>query len=254
MRSSLPLADAFDEWVILDHRSTDDTPAMIDGLRPLLTSHRIKLTVLHEARDFSATHTFADVRTRTIQACANDLVVLHDADFLLGPAFRSFLAKARTALLAPASPYYGATYAIPVIWDRMKTDRAGFILDHGRVWVHPRRPRIFRRDRVHYQQTGDGGRWERIVVTGAAREPFHLTRRTAPARGAVVSINVKPPARIALRQTMTMFMQDAMQGKVSGDWLDHFARGTTREQPAYPYVKMDLSGWHLHAPALDLAA
>jgi len=85
------------------------------------------------------------------------------------------------------------------------------------------------------------------------RRVFHLTnpkRHCLP--GAVVSVNVKPRERIALRDTMTMFLQDAMQGKAEGAWLDNYEAGECRPQPAYKYSKTNLRGWHLNATGLEL--
>ena len=253
--SSLPFAGSFQEWVILDHRSDDDTAEVIDELAPLLASKGIALQRLHEERDFSVSYTFADVRNATINACSHPVVALLDADFILGPGFGDFLRRSLTALRHRT--YYGAAYSVPCVWDHLRTDSAGRIASHGRVWVHQIRDRIFWRDAVHYEQTGQGGRWERIKLDDPSRRNrLSLTRnRNGPlTRDAVVSVNVKPPERIELRDTMTTFLQDAMQGKASGTWLENHAAGVTRKQPAYPYQSCSLLGWRLHAPSLNLAA
>lgn len=257
--SSLPMAGLFDEWVILDHRSDDDTQGVMAELRPLLAARGVILTALQEPRDFSAAHTFADVRNRTVQACRNPVAALLDADFILGPAFASFVQQALEHLLYPGSQYHGATYAVPCIWDTLETDASCRIVKHGRVWVHNRRPRILCRDAVHYAQTGDGGRWERLVLDDARRPALlHLTplggRQQKVARNTVVSCNVKSAERIALRDTMTMFLQDAISGGQQGEWLQNYAAGTVRNQPPYPYHPVQLAGWRLHAPNLRLSS
>ena len=251
--SSLPLADLIDEWVIVDHRSTDDTPEVIQELRSILDSHGIALRTWREERDLSATYTFADIRNDTIKACRNPIVVLHDADFVLGPAFRDILDQAIPALSDRRQAFHAATYAVPVLWDRVNTDEQGTLVDHGRVWVHPHRPRVLLRDSVHYEQIGNDGRWEKLVHDAAHPQALHLTPRKAPKPSAVVSINAKSPEKIALRDTMTMFMEDVVSGKVTGEWLENYREGRTRSQGEYPYVKADLRGWKLYLPGLEVA-
>lgn len=250
VRSSYPFAELIDEWVIVDHRSGDATPQVIEGLRAELAERSIRLTAIREERDLSASFTFADLRTATIKAARNEIVVLHDADFVLGPAFGAMLARAGTALHKGCAT---ASYTVPVVWDKLSVDAAGRIAEHGRVWVHSRRPRVLRRSAVHYEQTKDGGRWERLVSTGPDY-PLTPGRRSGLPRDGVLSVNVKPAERIALRDTMTMFMQDAVQGKAEGDWLENYREGRTRSQGAYDYVQVNLRGWRLNVKSLELAA
>lgn len=250
--SSLPLAGRFDEWVVVDHRSTDHTQAVLDELAPVLAGHDVRLARSYESRDFSAAFTFAHLRTATLKACSNAVVAIMDADFLLGPAFEGLLDRASKALLGTGSAFYGAGFAVPVVWDRLVVDQGGTLREHGRVWVHHRRPRIVLRDLVHYEQTKQLGRWERLVVRGARKRALDLGGPTAPVRDAVVSVNVKPAERLKLRQTMTLFLQDAMLGKVSGTWLENYERGTARSQPAYEYRDISLAGWLVHGGALEL--
>lgn len=256
--SSLPLSRMFSEWVIVDHRSGDHTQTVIEDLRPILAEHGIALCTLSEHRDLSAAFTFADLRNLTIKACSHPVVAIHDADFILGPRFAAVLRRAVIGLGAPRSRSYGAAYAVPCVWDSLRTDSSGRITDHGRVWVHKCRPRVLWRDAVHYAQTKQGGRWERLMVDDPVRtERLNLTppsRRTALLPDALVSCNVKPPSRIALRDTMTMFMQDAVQGRVSGGWLENYREGRVRSQGAYDYHRCSVRGWTLHAPGLELAA
>ena len=255
--SSLPMAGLFDEWVIADHRSDDHTPAIIEKLRVVLKAHGLGFRTFREPRDLSADYTFADIRNATIEACSHPIVALCDADFIFGPAFAGLLKRAVAALGQPGSIYYGAAYAVPCVWDRLRTDARGRVIQHGRIWVHQIRDRIFIRDAVHYEQVGSGGRWERLKRDDPKRQarlPLTRNRRSRPTPNTVLSVNVKPPERIALRDTMTMFMQDAMQGKVSGTWLENHAAGKTRNQPAYAYQRHSLRGWLINAPNLNLAA
>jgi glycosyltransferase involved in cell wall biosynthesis len=252
--SSLPMADVFNEWVIVDHRSSDHTPEVIASLEPLLAEHKIALTTFREERDFSAHFTFADIRTATIKACRNKVVVMHDADFLLGPRFGALVQRGKGVLMRKRSTYFGATYAVPCIWDHLAMDRRGKITDHGRVWIHKRRARVLWRDATEFLQVGNGGRWEKVTSTDKVRRRvFHLAnpkRKCLP--GTVVSVNVKTRERIALRDTMTMFLQDAMQGKAEGAWLENYEAGECRPQPAYEYSKISLRGWHLNASGMEL--
>jgi hypothetical protein len=249
--SSLPLAHLFDEWVVVDHRSSDDTPAVCKELSAL-----VPLRYIHEPRDLSASFTFADLRDLTIRACKNDVVVIHDTDFVLGAGFAPMLVRAADALRKRKSRYFGAGFNLPVVWDHLRTDGDGVITDHGRVWLHSRPPRILLKDAVRYRQDGKGGRWEKARPTMATRpKRLHLTKkRPALAPEALVSVNVKPAERIALRATMTMFMEDAMTGRASGEWLENYEAGTVRQQAPYDYSDVDLRGWRLNVPDLELAA
>lgn len=253
--SSLPFKAWIAEWIVLDHRSDDDTQAVIDELAGTLAAAGIPLIRLHEERDLSARFTFADLRNRVLDACHGPLVAIQDADFIFGTGYESFLKRAVPKLLDPAGPYFSASYAIPVIWDHLVIDESGTITDHGRVWVHNRKPRILDRRSMRYAQTGSDGRWERPSLTNRRREK-QLT--LSPGRHGLVahtcvSVNVKPAERIALRDTMTLFMQDAVRGKTSGTWLEDYAAGKARKQDAYPYMPVNLRGWKLFAESVELS-
>lgn len=258
--SSLYFREYIDEWVILDHRSSDHTPAMLDELGPVLEEAGIHYVRLHEARDLSAKHTFADVRNKTLGACRNEIAALMDADFILGPAFAGHLERSIAALQKRHSVFYAGAYSVPVVWDRLVTDSRGIITDHGRVWVHQRRARILWRRAITYRQVGNGGRWEKLTKLGGPKKlrmrEVHLTgnRRDPPFPNALISCNVKDAERIALRDTMTMFMEDAVSGKVKGSWLEAHRQGKTRSQGNYPYQNINLRGWRIHAPNLALGA
>lgn len=252
VRSSLPLADLISEWVILDHRSDDETPQVIESLRPLLDNHGIALVTAREERDLSPDFTFADVRNRALELCSSDVIVLHDADFILGPGFRGMLERA--VLGVSRGDAYAAAFTVPVVWDRLVVDEAGTVKDHGRVWVHGRRPRIFRRGTVRYEQTKQGGRWERLIALDRRRPRVVPLTPLRVLKHGVVSVNVKPAERIALRETMTMYMQDAMQGRVKRPWLEAYQAGEVCQQPPYKYQDLDLRGWSLYSDALELTA
>jgi glycosyltransferase involved in cell wall biosynthesis len=230
--SSLPIANTFSEWVVLDHRSNDHTQTMLDDLEPLLAERDVQLTRAYEPRDLSAECTFAHVRTATIKAATRPVVALMDADFILGVNFPQFLHEAHKHLTAPGSTTYGFKYQIPVIWDFFTTDDTGIVQNHGRVWKHDHSDRILYRDAVHYTQTGACGRWEKIQPS-PERPQFHLLNNDDG--NAILSINVKPAERINLRYTMTYFMEDAMQGTLTGDWLDNYTNKRTRRMPDYPW-------------------
>lgn len=257
--SSLPMAQVIDEWVILDHRSDDDTPRVIAELEPILAAQQIHLVALHEDRDLSAEHTFADVRNRTIQACRNPVVALLDADFLLGPVFQDMARAAARELTFRGNHCHAATYAVPCLWDRLSIDGRCTIRDHGRVWVHNRRPRFLLKDAITFEQRGDGGRWEYLTVVDPTKPRLiHLTptgsRQQKIRRHSVISVNVKSEERIALRDTMTMFMQDAISAGKTGTWLEAYAKGETRNQPPYPYHQVSVRGWRINAPGLELSS
>lgn len=254
VQSSLPLADLIREWVILDHRSDDATPEACTAIRALLRPHGIQLRLFREERDLSPRVTFADVRNATIRACRSSVVVLHDADFILGPGFRDYVERAVAGLLAPRSSTYAAAFTVPVLWDRLVIDDEGYVRDHGRVWVHRRRARIMLRNACRFEQSKEGGRWERLVPTTARRDVLALSaQRGGPLTpDTVLSVNVKAADRLALRDTMTMFMQDCVQGRTTRTWLADYAAGRTRSQGEYDFSDMSVVGWRLNSGVLEL--
>lgn len=250
--SSLHAAHLFDEWVVLDHRSSDDTQATLDALRPVLAAHGVTLTRLHEPRDLSRTLTFADVRTRTVKAAGNPVVGLMDADFILGAAYADVLTRALHDLTVKRTAIAAVAFPTPVVWDHLRTDSLGRITAHGRVWVHKSKARILHRDRTAYEQTGNGGKWERLVHTSKR----HAGIVKVPNDGRVlISANLKSPDRIELRRTMTLFAEEAARGR-HGDrtWLEAAERGDVAKMPPYPYVDVDLKGTSLNLANLDVAA
>ena len=251
VRSSYRFASLVSEWVIIDHRSRDRTPLVIDALRGELALRKISLVTVREPRDLSASLTMADLRNQLLDMASSPLVVMADADFVFGPAFPSVLSAASTVIGPTQNHAVG--FARPVIWDRIRTKKCGRIKDHGRVWVHKWRPGIVLRDAVRYSQTFGEGRWEDVVsADGRPLKVERLTKKRLPRPNTLVSINVKPADRLDLRSTMTRFMQDCTRGEASGNWLENYEAGTVRRQPAYEFVDMDLTGWKINAPNLRL--
>jgi len=256
VRSSLPIADCLAEWVVVDHRSHDDTVAACDELARDLAPHGIPLRYLFEGRDFSAGFTFADLRQATVKAATSEIVVLHDADFILGRGYRSLLHAGLAKLTATGSKFYGCGYNIPVIWSHLTTDATGVIVEHGPVWLHGRPPRILHREAIAYQQIGNEGMWEQASSTDVRRiKRAHLTRRRpALAPEALVSVNAKPAERRALRHTMCTFHRDVLAGRLHGEWLENYRAGTLEAKEPYVFSEISLRGWQLHAPGLEVVA
>lgn len=225
--SSLHATDTFDEWVVLDHRSSDDTQVRLDALEAVLEAHGITLTRLFEKRDLSARHTFAHVRDRTIHAAKNEIVALMDADFILGRAFAPTLASALRRFSVDAR-LAAVRFRIPILWDHLKTDAEGRITSHGRLYRHGFSHRILRQTKVKYRQDGNGGKWEKAHYPGMRRLDIINDGNI------LISLNAKPPERIELRATMTEFMQDALSGAVGGEWLQHDPKAL-RTQPEYQF-------------------
>ncbi len=250
--SSLHAAPLFDEWVVLDHRSNDDTQTRLDDLEPVLAAHGVRLTRLHEARDLSRAFTFADVRAATVKAASNRVVALMDADFILGPAFASVLEDAMRALTARRSRVAAVAFPTPVVWDHLRTDDQGRITAHGRVWRHGSKARILHRDRVTYKQTGAGGKWEKLVYLSKRAA---TTVKVANDGDVLISANLKSPERIELRRTMTLFAEEAARGR-HGDrtWLEAAKRGDVAKMPPYPYTNVDLTGTRLNLANLEVVA
>ena len=247
--SSLPAIDTISEWVILDHRSEDHTPAVLDEIEEILGGHGVPLVRLRESRDLSPAFTFADLRNRLFAAASSPLVLMLDADFVLGSSFRHVALDAAVKIASKRSNLVGVRFRIPVIWDELTTDANGVITSHGRVWWHSRRSRFFHEPSVTHWQNG---KWEKIKRTNPRRKAWI----DVPNGGSLlVSVNVKPPERLALRRTMTYYMEDALAGKVEGSWLEAYERGGLREMPPYPFDDAaDLRGVQLHAPGLRLGA
>lgn len=249
--SSLPAIDTISEWVILDHRSDDHTPAVLNEIEGVLSEHGVPLVRLHEARDLSPGFTFADLRNRLFAAASSPLVLMLDADFVLGNDFRRVALDAGTKIASKRSSLAGVRFRIPVIWDELTTNEDGVIASHGRVWWHSRRSRFFHEPSVTHWQNG---KWEKIKRTNPKRKAWI----DAPNDGSLlVSVNVKPPERLEYRRTMTYYMEDALAGKVEGSWLEAYDRGGLRKMPASSYQfdeAADLRGVRLHAPGLRLGA
>ncbi len=253
VRSSYPLADLVSEWVIVDHRSDDGTAEVVAGLEGELSRLGVRLVFHREDRDFSAEFPFARLREETVKRCGSPVVVLHDADFILGPAYRDTLVRGIKAVAG--GRYYGAGYNIPVVWDHLVTDDNGVITDHGRVWLHGRPPRILHRKSITYRQTGNGGMWEQAGSKDSARKRRkHLTGKRPAIVEGLLSVNVKPPERRALRHTMGTFHRDLLAGSVTGTWLENYARGGLEERNPYEFGSVDLRGWRTNTPNLRVFA
>lgn len=241
--SSLDAAHAFDEWVVLDHRSSDDTQGILDALEPLLAAYGVRLTRLHEHRDLSANLTFADVRNRTVQAASNDIVALMDADFVLGRAFTPALETTLTRFRR--NPRLAvARFRIPILWDHLRTDEHGRIVEHGRHFRHGYSHRILRKSVVHYRQDGNEGRWEKLHYRGGRVDLRNEDGNI------LVSLNIKPRERIERRATMTEFMRSAMHGEIAGEWLQHDIADLPT-QPPYAFSE-DLIRATLNLANLDV--
>ena len=247
--SSLPAIDTISEWVILDHRSEDHTPAVLDEIEEILGGYGVPLVRLREARDLSARFTFANLRNQPLDAATSPLALILDADFVLGSAFRDAALKAALHMSTRRSGYLGARFRVPVVWDELTTDANGVIASHGRVWWHSRRPRFLHWPSLTYEQVG---KWEKLKRVSKTRKAW----LSLPNDGSLmVSVNVKPPERLEYRRTMTLFMEDALAGKVDGSWLEAYERGGLRKMPPYAFDDAaDLRGVRLHAPGLRLGA
>ena len=259
IRSSLPVADLIDEWVVVDHRSDDDTASVVSGLRDEVEERGIRFDVAREDRGLSRAFTFADIRNLTLGRCRNPIAVLMDADFLLCSSFRQILARSLDILSVPNCRYYGTGWNIPCVWDHLTTDKEGFISSHGRVWIHSSRARVLVRSAIEFHQTKAGGKWEGVVPRpGLRRKKFAFTNprpHLDPAKVGFVSVNIKSAERIAMRDTMTLFMADAMQGRNDGEWVEQYRAGKLQAQGPYDFARgVDLRGWRLHSPDMDLRA
>ena len=256
VRSTLPIASMVSEWVVVDHRSDDATPAIVQELRAELSGRGIRLQHKREERGLSKAFTFSDLRNLTIGMVTAPLYVLCDADFVACRGFDRVLQQMAGILLPEGSRYWGAGWNVPVIWDRVATDKHGRITDHGRIWVHSRRPRIIRRGAMECRQDGNNGRWDAFYPTCKRRKKkYHLTpHRPALRRDCMVSINAKPPERIALRETLTTFMEDAVNDRIDGEWLENYEAGRLRVQEPYMFTEASLKGWRIHCPNLAIGA
>ena len=256
--SSLPLAGLFDEWVVVDHRSDDHTGEVCGEMEGVLADRGVRLDYTREERDLSKSFTFADLRNQALGRCTRDVLVLLDADFLFCRSFGEILTRSAEVLRAKGSRYYGAGFNIPVVWHHLTTDGDGRITDHGGVWIHSRRPRILVRGAIECRQDKAGGMWEAFAPIHPGRKKrYHWTKQRPhldPDRVGIVSVNVKPAERLALRDTMTFFMADAVNDRVEGDWIENYKAGTLRSQGEYDFTDVDLRGWRLNVPDLDLVA
>ena len=162
------------------------------------------------------------------------------------------------SVLAPRkSRYYGVSFSRPVVWDYLDTDERGVVTDHGRVWlhaIHKGRVEILGNGAAEYRQVGKRGLWEKPVPLSPRRgEAYRVTPRRSieGIEDVVISANVKPEQRLDLRQTMTRYMREARQGKLSGPWLEEYAAGRVGRMKPYEYDEgVSLVGWRLNLPNL----
>lgn len=257
VQSSLPLADMIHEWVIVDHRSDDRTADAVEALAPTLEDHGIGLVFDREERDFQPGFLFADLRQETTERASGDILAMLDADYILGPAYRRVLKRAIHALQPPTSRYYGVAFSRPVVWDHLTTDENGVITSHGRVWIHAihkGRVEIMRRGSYRYQQKRKGGAWETPFPTGKATRPYRLTKKRSliGIENAILSANIKPEERLDLRQTMTYYQREVVQGRTKKPWLEAYEADEVPRMGEYSYHDVDLRGWKTNLPNLDL--
>jgi hypothetical protein len=256
VRSSAPFASRIREWVVVDHRSSDDTPGAIDEIRTLCTRMNVGLVTERIDRDFGPGFVFADLRQAACDMATSKVVAVQDADFIFGPRYGALLDAATEALTLQGPAYFGIAHCWPQVWDRLKTDHAGTIISHGRVRTHVRRVAIYLRRYARFRQLANGGEWEKLVPIGRRKAQFNIGRKrqASAVRDMLVSVNVKQPERIALRSTMLGYMRAVVHGVERAGWLDAYERGDLPIQPDYDeWYSADLRGWRTHVPNLDLS-
>ena len=214
------------EIVVIDHRSTDATPEILDALRPSVERAGIRLRCFHEPRDFGPGFTMADLRAATVRACESEIVASLDADYVLGPRFAEWMGLVCEALEQPG--VFGVGSEIVYVDGPVRFSSEGRIVEHATCYRHVAIPRVVWRDAVVFSQDACGGRYYRTTSNDASRAEWWMIPRIPES---VLSINDKPPARRRLRATMNGYFASLSGPDAGGStWHEAVAAGEITEQ------------------------
>lgn len=236
LKSCLQFKDILSEVAIINHRSSDNTLLIAESYREKYDSAGVRLNITTEERDFSKDFTFADIRHNTMMACTEEVVFMHDADFVFGHGYRELIRDSLHAL--KNKNVYSVQYGIPV-------------MDNGLCKMHVPVPRVVKKNKTEYRQDHVGGKYEWARPTDSS---CTTVLQIGTPDKSILSINTKSEEAKDLRRTMTTYFEDVISGKVSGDWTSAYESGSLRKENAFfdnihqnnmPSLKIDLAEYVL---------
>lgn len=232
LKSCLQFNNVLSEVTIINHRSSDSTLSVVESYRGQYDAAGIRLNVTTENRDFSKDFTFADIRHNTMAACTEEIVFMHDADFVFGSGYRELIKDSLHAL--KNQNVYSIQYGIPV-------------MDSGVCKMHVPVPRVVKRRKTEYRQDHIGGKYEWARPTDSS---CTTVLQVGTPKKSILSINTKSEEAKDLRRTMTTYFEDVFAGKVTGDWTSAYESGSLRKENTFfdnihennmPSLRIDLT-------------
>lgn len=228
--------DYFNELVILDHRSNDNTKEVCESfIKTNETDLSIKYFV--EERDFGGEDlfTFSDLRQKCVDLTSNNYVILLDADFILTPYFYNLLTTAHNSFINDSN-VYSIGYEIPEIVESLII-KDKKIYDYGKYKIHPPVPRILDKSKGKYSQRHCGGLFEWYYPNSKKYKLnfYAISGHRYP----VLSNNIKTEEREILRRTMNLFSQKVFNDKDTSNWLEIHENLTPREKVDVNYISDD---------------
>jgi len=215
LKSSLQFKNIVDEVVIINHRSADKTQEIIDSFLDEYKKNGVKLVSIYEDRDFSTDFSLADLRQSALQACTNNIVFMHDADFVFGDSFRKIIKD--SLCLLRSDEIYCTQYGIPV-------------LNENVCKMHVPVPRVFKKEKTQYRQDHVSGKheWAHPIDPNCT-----LIGNIPVPKNSLLSINTKTEEAKELRRTMTTYFEDIYSGKVTGSWFKSYDDGLLRKEKCF---------------------
>lgn len=215
LKSCLQFSDILSEVYIINHRSSDNTLGVIKSFQEQYRDAGIKLNFKTEKRDFSKEFTLADLRHDVMAESSEEIVFMHDADFVFGKGYLQMIKDSLKSLRNKS--VYTVQYGIPV-------------LDEDVCKMHVPVPRVMKKSKTQYRQDHVNGKHEWARPTDKNCQGV----LTIPVReNSLVSINTKTEEAKELRRTMTTFFEDIYSGRVTGSWFDSYDADRLRKEEVF---------------------
>lgn len=227
LKSCLQFSGILSEVYVINHRSSDNTLGVIESFKEAYDVAGVKLNFKTEERDFSKDYTLADLRHDVMSGCSEEIVFMHDADFVFG---KGYLQMIRDSLFSLRSDsVYTVQYGIPVL--------AGEACK-----IHVPVPRVMKKTKTQYRQdhVGTKHEWARPIDTGC-----QVVLTVPVGKDSVLSINTKTEKAKELRRTMTTFFEDIASGQVTGSWLESYNAAKLRKEEVF-FDKIQKEDGHQH--------
>ena len=215
LNSCLIFAGIIDEVYVINHRSSDETLQIIESFEDKYKEAGIALRWKTEPRDLSKDFTIADLFGAAVSECENEIVFRHDADFIFGKGYIKTMASCVRALLN--DKIYACGYEIPVVSDKIILENQK-VVDYGFCNMHVSVPRVFKKSKTKCLQNHVGGKYEWFHPVDKLCSRWVTVSHN---RQSLLSVNVKPEERQIIRESMNTFMEDVLNDKAEGNWLEN---------------------------------